>query len=197
MTRKQWKNERIRQTYRLYNILSTYSICNIIINKKGELDMNVYEHLDDIVLDCIHKGADLKRRHPYKWGIMIWHAIYCGSKPSVIKILYDHAGLMDNITLLKGCEESDWDLDLDNSYTIYYDYTFETVLSQFYSLCHHSKSYIEKDEFYYESVQESEDRATLVRLRQKYFQEYSQIFDISKYDLNAYFKNKIYDTINE
>lgn len=167
MTVKEWKKERTRQTCRLYTLLK----------HPGK------EGLDKEILDCIQKGADLKRRIQFRKGLPIWHAIGMAHDTSVVKILYEYGGLGDDIIIPNQYTYS------SSSRHMKYTHTLEWTISEIYNKLTYPDEY-KNDNNYKEYVE-------WIERRKRLYEEYKTIFDIEKFDLKHLEKKGYYDSVEE
>jgi hypothetical protein len=175
MTKKEWKRERTRQTYRLYGLLKP--------------PYSEEEGIEEKVLECIKRGADLKRRD-FWLGIPIWCALHYTLRPSIIKILYEHGGLEETVSLGR---ISDNDINGEEISAIL---TLEWILSKNYGRISRTKNYSEiiDKEYYMNHPDRYEEDIKILQLKIDRFEEYKKIFDMSKFDLDLYEKMKRYDS---
>jgi hypothetical protein len=182
MTRR--KREITRQTYRLYNLLDIPVLDTEKIDK---------QKLIQEINDCIEKGADLNRRI-YGSIYIIWYAIECGHDPSIIKLLMDKGGLLENkriINCIIFTRKSDINL--------YYTKSLEWIISEtFEGLEEHKQMILKriKEEGEEDDEEEKEGRLKCLQeldLTMKRYEEYKHVFDIEKFDLNFCRKNGYYE----
>jgi hypothetical protein len=185
MTRR--KREITRQTYRLYNLLKI----SVLDTEKIDKNKLIAE-----INDCINKGADLNRRI-YGSIYIIWYAIERGHDPSIIKLLMDKGGLLENkriINCIIFTRKSDINL--------YYTKSLEWIISETFEGLEEYKQMVltrikeEGEEEEEEDKEEEEGRLKCIKeldLTMKRYEEYKQVFDIEKFDLNFCRKNGYYE----
>jgi hypothetical protein len=176
MTRR--KREITRQTYRLYKLLSIPVLATEKIDKTK---------LIADIKDCIAKGADLRRRI-YGNTLIIWHAIERGHDPSIIKLLIDEGGLLEN-TKITNCLTFTRNTDRN----LYYTKSLDWIISETFEGLEEYKQMVLAR---IEEEGEEEDNIKCIReldLTMKRYEEYKQVFDIEKFDLNFCRKNGYYE----
>lgn len=178
MSRRKWKKERTRQTYRLYNLLDIHVLDTETIDK----DKLIIE-----IKDCINTGADLHRRI-YGDTFIIWQAIIIGHDPEIIKILINAGGLFEHIRIIN-CQTYTRKSDRK----LYYTKSLEWIISENFEGLNEYKQRI------IDMIKEGRDEDSDIKcikeleLTMKRYEEYKQIFDIEKFDLQFCKKNGYYN----
>ena len=174
MSKQQSKKERTRQTYRLYKLLDMPVLDTEKIDK---------EKFRKEIQDCIDKGADLQRRI-YGNIIIIWYAIELGHDPFIIKTLMDAGGLFENIRIIN-CKTFTRKSDI----ILYYTRSLEWIISETFEGLEEYKQLILN--MIKEGREEEGDIKCIkeLDLTMKRYEEYKQVFDIEKFDLDFCRKN--------
>jgi hypothetical protein len=178
MSRRKWKKERTRQTYRLYNLLDI----SVLDTEKIDKDKLIIE-----IKDCINNGADLHRRI-YGDTFIIWQSIIIGHNPEIIKILIDAEGLFEHIRIIN-CQTYTRKSDRK----LYYTKSLEWIISEnFEGLDKYRRQVLSRmDE---EGEQEGDIKCIKeLELTMKRYEEYKQILNIEKFDLDFCRKNGYYN----
>ncbi len=147
----------------------------------------VKEKIIKEIEDCIEKGADLNRRL-YGNTFIIWYAIEVGHDPIIIKKLMNAGGLFENIRIIN-CQTYTKKSDRN----LYYTRSLEWIISETFEGLEDYKQLILN--MIKEGREEEGDIKCIkeLDLTMKRYEEYKQVFDIEKFDLDFCRKNGYYD----
>jgi hypothetical protein len=178
MSKRHCKKERTIQTYRLFKLL------DMPVLETEQIDI---EKFTKEIQDCIDKGADLQRRI-YGNTFIIWYAIKAGHDPIIIKTLMEAGGLFENIRIIN-CQTYTRKSDRN----LYYTRSLAWVISEIFDGLEEYKQLILN--MIKEGREEEGDIKCIkeLDLTMKRYQEYKQVFDIEKFDLDFCRKNGYYD----